>query len=140
MSYLKRPDVPVEAGETACEIAGGVLVAVRVEVSRDETTNVSVYQATARVVDGDGAAVLDANGKLLRSTATYAANAALVDATVGAFGVLREMALLVLGEPGTVQNGQPVIEWSDDYRRDAAIATAIAAAQRTGAAPIHMLL
>ena len=108
MTYIKRSDVPVDAGEAAFELAGGLLVAVLVDVGRNDVTNISTYLATARVVNADGSAVTDAAGQPIRCSATHSATAALVDSTAGAFGVLREMALLVMGLPPTLVDGEPL--------------------------------
>ncbi len=138
MSYLKRSDVTAEPGHSVFQI-GSHLVSVRVEVKRDAVTNRSGYLATAGVVDAAGEAVRDAQGGPITSSATHTASAEAVGGA-GEFLLLREMALLVLGEPPTLVEGEPLVAWSPEYRRDASILTAIASAQRTGTAPLHMLM
>lgn len=112
MRYTKREDIPVQSGETAIQLDDGSLVAVA--CTRAAAGNAVVFTATARAIDGQGAALLTAAGEPIATVLTHQdRDPAAADL------IARDCLLAVLGEP--VER----VPWGDDYLRDVSIRNAI---------------
>ncbi|MCD7096928.1 hypothetical protein [Stenotrophomonas sp. MMGLT7] len=128
MSYSKRDDIPVQAGEQAVELDDGALVAVRCVQSIDGSR--LRFHATARAIDAAGAAVVDAAGTPVARELQHSD-----PDTTRATAVARDCLLAVLGEPPAT------VQWGAQYLLDVSIRQALALANiHPGAADAAALL
>src|SRR5690242_12424358 len=103
MSYVKVTMTPAQQalllpGEIAVKLDTGDYVAVGIHVSVEGTSGCGVVKATARVVNTDGSARLDANGQPIASALSHTTNIDEVT-SVGGIGPLEKLvAMAVLGE------------------------------------------
>lgn len=113
MSYIKRDDIPVAAGEAALELSGTADL-VAVQCTRTPQAGGISYAATARAITQDGLPVLSAGGDPISTSLTHTdRDAAAADS------VARACLLAVLGEPVTA------VQWGSDFLRDVSIRNAI---------------
>ncbi len=116
MSYNKRTDIPVHAGEQAVELDDGNLVAV--SCTQSTTSGRVQYAARARAIDAAGVALTDAAGQPIERQLSHSdANATRASA------VAKDCLLAVMGEP------PETVEWGAQYLLDVSIRQAIALAQ-----------
>jgi hypothetical protein len=131
MSYKIQINIPnLKEGETAVLLSTGELVAVSCFVKRQIHTNNVVYCSVARAIDKHGSTMRDAHGYDIKTEMRHAACDAEVQ-THGDAAMRRECMMLVLGEPLTVLNGEPMVAWSDGIITQSSIRRAAAAAVQT---------
>lgn len=132
MSYTKRNDVPVAAGEIAVELDSGDIVAVACIRKRVDAG--VCYHATARAIEADGTARLYPNGAPLQTGMKHGVSVERVE-TLTDDAIARECLLAVLGEPL-----QGLFAWSDVNLSAWSIRVSIAAAAVSGAADAGAVL
>lgn len=132
MSYTKRNDVPVAAGEIAVELDTGDIVAVACIRKRVDAG--VCYHATARAIEADGTARLYPNGAPLEIAMKHGVSVERVE-TLTDDAIARECLLAVLGEPL-----QGLFAWSDVNLSAWSIRVSIAAAAVSGAADAGSVL
>ena len=108
MSYTKRTDIPVQAGEIALELDDGNLVAVQCPAERNPQSNSMVFTSSARWIDAAGAQKFDPAGRAVATAKTHNAGNEQV-AALGASVIVRECLYLVSGEPLTPDPDHPEI-------------------------------
>lgn len=108
MSYTKRTDIPVQAGEIALELDDGNLVAVQCPAERNPQSNSMVFTPRARWIGVDGEQRRDPAGREVITTKTHNASPEQVSA-LGASVIVRECLYLVSGEPLTPDPDHPEI-------------------------------
>lgn len=131
MSYTKRNDVTVPEGELAVELDTGALVAVRCDRKRVDAG--VCYEAQARVVQADGAPVLDAQGRPVQTRFKHSVPASIMEAH-GDANITRECLLAVLGEPVTL------FPWPETVLASVSIRVSLSAAPVAGAADAGAVL
>lgn len=104
MSYTKVTLTPAQQAlllpnEIAVKLDTGDFIAVGIHLSVQGNSGNGVVKATARAVNTDGSARLDANGQAIASALSHTTNIAEVT-SVGGIGALEKLvAMAVLGEP-----------------------------------------
>lgn len=140
MSYLKRNDIPVAAGELAVELDTGTLAAVRCDRKRVDAG--VCYFAQARAVDATGADLQDSAGRPVVTQFKHVVPVEQVDA-IGDDAITRECLLAVMGEPLTPRNdgsGLALFPWPDAVLTGVSLRVSIAAAAVSGAADAGAVL
>ena len=132
MTYTKREDIPVAAGEIAVELDTGDLVAV--SCNRKRVDAGVCYHAKARAVNADGTARTYPSGKLLETEFKHSVSVERVE-TLTDDAIARECMLATLGEPL-----QGLFGWSDVNLSAWSIRVSIAAAAVSGAADAGAVL
>ena len=133
MTYEKRTDIPLPAGEVALQLDDGNLVAVCCPVSRDPQSNNPIFSACARWIDATGAQRLDGAGRAVTTAKTHTSSNEQV-AELGADVIVRECSYLVIGEPLTPDAAHPetnVMKFGADNIAQCSIRNAIASASVT---------
>lgn len=133
MSYTKRADIDLPAGEIAVELDDGNLVAAQCLVSRDPQSNTPIFSARARWIDGAGVQRLDPSGRAVMTAKTHSATNEQV-AALTASVMVRECLFLVLGELITPDPAYPdtsLMKFGADNIAQCSIRNAIASASVT---------
>lgn len=135
MTYTVRDDValkPLRVGvmpSVIVELDTSDLVALRYEASRTHVNTLSC-QAIAWLVDADGDAQANVDGRNVPVMTEYRHNASAVQlADLSAETLATELTRLVLGEPATEPSPIP---WPQSTRDAASIRNAIAVARASG--------
>lgn len=111
-------------------------IAVSCATELEPNSGNPVFKAKARVVNGDGSALVDSMGNPVESTISHTSNAAELTAMGGANVVQTQCLLAVLGEPTTY--------WNDPLHatvmENASIRNTLAAVPHVGYATASSLL
>lgn len=137
MTYLKRADIPVMAGELAVELPGAGFAAVRCDRKRVDSG--IAYHPQARAITEEGAQVLDARGQPIVTETKHTAPMDQVE-RIGDDAIARECMLLVLGEPLTPVGDGTLIRWADTTISGCSLRVSIAAAAVAGPADAGAVL
>lgn len=132
MSYIKRDNIPVLAGEIAVELDTGDIVAVA--CNRKRVDYGVCYHATARAIESDGTARKYPNGSLLQTAMKHPVQVERVD-TLTDDAIARECMFAVMGEPLA-----DLFRWSDVNLSAWSIRVSIAASQVSGDADAGAVL
>ncbi len=131
MPYVKRSDIPVQAGEQAVELDTGALVAVCCDRKRVDAG--VCYHAQARAVDEAGATLLYPDGRAIATALKHSVPAETVE-TLTDDAITRECLLVVLGEPVSL------FPWAPSLLASSSIRVSLAAAAVSGPADAGAVL
>lgn len=132
MSYIKRDNIPVLAGELAVELDTGDIVAVA--CNRKRVDYGVCYHATARAIEADGTARAYPNGSPLATSLKHSVSVERVDVLTDD-AIARECMFAALGEPL-----QGLFGWPDVNLSAWSIRVSIAASQVSGDADAGAVL
>ena len=132
MSYTKRANIPVAAGEIAVEMDTGDYVAV--SCTRKRVDQGICYHATARAIESDGTARLFPNGAPIETAMKHGVSVERME-TLTDDAIAKECLLAVMGEPL-----QGLFAWSDVNLSAWSIRISIAAADVSGTADAASVL
>lgn len=111
----------------------GDYVAASCSAYRHEHMGGRTLIGVVRWLDHEGGAVLDALDRRVLVTMQHTASVGQLT-RYGEGPLKRELLLMLLGEPPTLIEGEPIIIWPDDVRASVSIRNAITAATNEGPA------